>query len=121
MRYILCSYAPVFLFSVLLFGCATTTNRPLKSSRPVETTSEQLDAAQKVVGAMGNKEVSRKDLNTLATDMQKNPESRSAVQKIIGVSDEKPVIKYSPATGKHYSGELEYDPETGVKLEVLKE
>jgi hypothetical protein len=121
LRNSLCYCLLVLLCSLSLFGCATTSNRPIKSSQPVETTSEQLEAAQKVVGAMGNKEVSREDLKALATDMQRDPESRSAVQKIIGVTDEKPVIKYSPATGKHYSGDLEYDPETGVKLEVLKE
>jgi hypothetical protein len=121
LRDFLCSCAPVLLCSLSLFGCATTSNRPIKSSEPVETTSEQLEAAQKVVGAMGNKEVSREDLKALATDMQRDQASRSAVQKIIGVTDEKPVIKYSPATGKHYSGDLEYDPETGVKLKVLQE
>jgi hypothetical protein len=117
---VLCSCAPVLLCSLWLFGCATTSKQPVMSSKQ-ETTTEQIDAAQKVVGAMGNKEVSREDLKALATEMKTDEESRSAVQKIIGVSDERPVIKYSPATGKHYSGDLEYDPETGVKLEVLKE
>jgi hypothetical protein len=110
------------LFLALLFaGCATISQKPVASTKPVETTAEQIDAAQKIVGAMGNKEVSRQDLKALAVDMQKNEDSRSAVQKIIGVTNEKPVIKYSPVTGKHYSGDLEYDPETGAKLEVIEE
>ena len=29
--------------------------------------------------------------------------------------------KYSPATGKHYSGALEYEPGTGVKLMPVEE
>ena len=29
--------------------------------------------------------------------------------------------KYSPVTGKHYSGELEYEPGTGVKLVPVEE
>ena len=56
----------------------------------------------------------------VAQDIQKNEGTRSAVQKIIGAG-ERSVIKYSPVTGKHYSGELDIDPETGVKLEILKE
>ena len=70
---------------------------------------------------MGNTSVSRSDLKALATDMQKNEDTRSAVQKIMGATSEKPVIKYSPVTGKHYSADLDYDPETGTKLEVLQE
>jgi hypothetical protein len=95
--------------------------KPVAEATPVETAEQQIDAAKKVVGAMGNKEISRQDLKALTADIQKNEESRSAVQKIIGVTNERPVIKYSPVTGKHYSGDLEYDPETGAKLKVLEE
>jgi hypothetical protein len=108
--------------AVMLFaGCSSIPKKPVAQVNTAETVDQQIDAAQKVVGAMGNAEVSRSELRALATDMQKNEESRSAVQKIIGATDEKPVIKYSPVTGKHYSGDVEYDPETGVKLEILKE
>jgi PBP1b-binding outer membrane lipoprotein LpoB len=58
----------------------------------------------------------------VAVDVYQNPESRSAAEKILGVNaDDKPVVKYSPVTGKHYSGDLEFDPETGARLEVVKE
>lgn len=57
----------------------------------------------------------------VAVDVYQNPESRAAAQKILGVNADQPVIKYSPVTGKHYSGDLEFDPETGAKLEVVKE
>ena len=117
----LCSCVLVFLCSIWFAGCSSIPKKPAAQARPVETVDQQLEAAQKVVGAMGNTEVSREDLKALATDLQRDQASRSAVQKIIGVSNERPVIKYSPVTGKHYSGDLEFDPETGVKLEVLKE
>ena len=43
-------------------------------------------------------------------------------RKIVGAQDgAAPVVKYSPVTGKHYSGDLEFDPETGARLEVLPE
>ena len=60
-------------------------------------------------------------LQAVAIDLYKNEDSRSAAQKILGVNTDKPVIKYSPVTGKHYSGDLEFDPETGAKLEVVKD
>ena len=82
---------------------------------------EQLDAAQKVMGAMaGGRDMSPSDMKRVVRDIRTNRESQSAVQKIIGTTGD-PVVKYSPVTGKHYSGDLEYDPETGAKLEVIKE
>ncbi len=46
-----------------------------------------------------------------------------AARKVIGAMapSEGPVEKYSPLTGKHYSGALEYEPGTGVKLVPVEE
>lgn len=106
---------------VLSSGCASPAKKPPEGARPTETTAEQVDAVKKVMGAMGGgREISNSDMKRVARDIQTDQESRSAVEKIIGVSGS-PVIKYSPVTGKHYSGDLEYDPETGARLEVIKE
>ncbi len=96
-------------------GCATTPkSAPVK---PVETVDQQLEAARKVVGGMANRDLSREELIKFGQGLNRDPEAKTAVQKIVAPSAA-PVIKYSPVTGKHYSGDLEYDPETGVKLEV---
>ncbi|MBF0486336.1 MAG: hypothetical protein HQL16_07485 [Candidatus Omnitrophica bacterium] len=102
-----------------VIGCASTPRGVVRDKS--ETTSQQLDAAQKVVGGMTGKPVSREDMKRVAKDIRSNKESRSAVEKIIGAETAKPVVKYSPVTGKHYSGDLDVDPETGVKLEILPE
>jgi hypothetical protein len=41
-----------------------------------------------------------------------------AAKKVVGAMapDKGAVEKYSPVTGKHYSGALEYEPGTGAKL-----
>jgi hypothetical protein len=106
-------------YAFLASGCATA-SKPPAGSKTVETVPQQIDAAQKVVSAMAGHEMTPGDMKRVVGDIRKDGESRSAVQKILGTT-EKPVIKYSPATGKHYSGELEFDPETGVKLEVVPE
>jgi len=103
---------------IFLAGCATAP-KPLTTGKTVETVDEQLNAAQKVMGGMAHKDMSRGDLIRFGQDLRKDPEARSAVQKI--TAPFAPVIKYSPVTGKHYSGDLEFDPETGVKLEILPE
>ncbi|NLE64351.1 MAG: hypothetical protein GX606_00305 [Elusimicrobia bacterium] len=92
------SFCVLFSFLLVPFfsGCATT-----RSSAAVTPTDRGLQA--------------------VAVDIYQNRESRSAAEKILGVGYKKPVMKYSPATGKHYSGDLEFDPETGVRLEVVPE
>lgn len=46
-----------------------------------------------------------------------------AARKVVGAlsPDKGSVEKYSPVTGKHYSGALEYEPGTGVKLIPVEE
>lgn len=100
---------------VLVSGCASAPRR-----HPQETPVQQLDAAQKVLGAMAGRDVTRTDLERVGKDIQQHEDSRSAVTKIVGAGGPV-VIKYSPVTGKHYSGDLEFDPETGARLKVLEE
>lgn len=76
--------------------------------------------AQKVMGGMAGQDVSHEDMRRAVKDVQGNKGSREAVNKILG-GGKPTVVKYSPLTGKHYSGDLEFDPETGVKLEILPE
>ena len=114
---VLCLVSLAFFVS-MFSGCASTPKTP---AAPPETKAEQLDAAQKVVGAMaGGRDMTPADMKRVVKDVRTDGSARSAVQKIIGGA-ETPVVKYSPVTGKHYSGDLEYDPETGAKLEVIKE
>ena len=108
----------IFLFCCA--GCASVPVRHAGSIKPVETADQQLDAVQKVLGGMSGRDVSPQQMKKMTQDIQKNEDTRGVVGKIIGGGGA-PVIKYSPATGKHYSGDLEVDPETGVKLEVLPE
>jgi hypothetical protein len=104
-----------FLCGFLFGGCASG-----RSAVPKETLNDQFDMAQKVMGGMTGRDVSSDDMKRMARDIQTDPGSRDAAQKILGAG--KPVVvKYSPVTGKHYSGELDVDPETGVKLEILPE
>lgn len=99
----------------VLSGCVSA--RP---SAPLSSPEDQLQMVQKVVGGMSGREVSNADMKRVVRDVQQNPNSRAAVNKILGAGDPV-VVKYSPVTGKHYSGNLDVDPETGVKLEVLSE
>ena len=51
------------------------------------------------------------------------PVQMDAARKVVGAlaPSQGAVEKYSPVTGKHYSGALEYEPGTGVKLIPVEE
>jgi hypothetical protein len=65
--------------------------------------------------------------STTGTSSAQGPESVGAqvdaAKKVVGAlsPDKGSVEKYSPVTGKHYSGALEYEPGTGVKLVPVEE
>jgi hypothetical protein len=60
-------------------------------------------------------------MKEVARQIQTDKEAQSAIQAISGsLEGSDSHIKYSPVTGKRYSGDMEYDPETGVKLLPLE-
>lgn len=104
---ILCSVLMTFL------GCSSM-NRTHKVSH------QDMQAIGQIVNTVSGQEMTPAQIQKMAQDIQKDPASKEAVEKILFGQQDR-VIKYSPKTGKHYSGHLEFDPETGVKLEVLPE
>lgn len=108
----------ILSFCLLSGGCASRTARLSPAGASAETAAQQMDAVQKVVSGMTGKQVSSEDMRRVAREVEKDPEARAVMQKILS-SGSVPREKYSPATGKHYSAELEFDPETGVRLEFV--
>ncbi len=74
-----------------------------------------------VAGSWTGGEMTEQELQEAAKRLQKDPEAKSAIESISTSFDRDRVqVKYSPATGKRYSADMEYDPETGVKLLPLE-
>ena len=113
--------AGIFLAAVLMAGCASSRNSSLAVTSKNETQQEAINALEQVAASYAGKELSEEELRKLNEDLQKDPETQSAVKAIADAMEGKNAnIKYSPATGKRYSGELEVDPENGVKLLPLE-
>ena len=109
----------VFLFflPLVLLSCATA-QAPIAKN---ETPKEVKRAVKSVAEAMSGKELSDAEVNKLVNDLKTDEEAQSAVKAMTdAVSGEKPKLKYSPVTGKRYAPHMEYDPETGAKLEWVK-
>jgi len=81
-----------------------------------------MDVLEAVAESYTRKDLSDEEVKILAKDLQTDEEAQSAIKVIADSLENKNTnIKYSPVTGKRYSGDLEYDPETGAKLVPLDE
>jgi len=112
----------VFLYLVFILffggGCQTTQS----SSQQHNSLKDNQEAVEAIVEAITGKELSDSEKADLMKQLQKDKEAQSAIQAIADSLDStKSRIKYSPATGKRYSPDLEVDPETGVKLEWVQQ
>jgi hypothetical protein len=105
----------------LVCACASSRESALLKTSPQESPEEAARALRGVAESYAGKPITDEELNDLARDLQNETEAQSAVSAIADSLEGKNTnIKYSPATGKRYSGDLEYDPETGVKLLPLE-
>ncbi len=82
-----------------------------------EDVYDAASALGSVAGAWTGGQMTEEELQAAAKRLQNDDEAKSALEAISTSFDKEQVrVKYSPATGKRYSADLEYDPETGVKL-----
>ena len=98
----------------VLSSCSST--KGMVNAKEGETTKDAASALGVVAGSYTGKTMTPEELQKAAKDIESDEEAQSAINAITAA----PKIKYSPATGKRYSGDLEYDPETGVKLLPLE-
>lgn len=110
----------------LILTCFVLPMVSCQTVRPSLNSNENLEDVQQaigtVAGALSGQPMSKEDVNKLMRDIRTNPDSRSAVESMATTMDpqNRGRVKYSPATGKRYAPHLEYDPETGVRLEYLE-
>lgn len=102
------------LIGLCVYGC--------QSARPDRPSQKEMDEAIKAAAqAVSGKELNEKELKDLKNQLKTDKEAQSAVQSISESLDpSRAKVKYSPLTGKRYAPHLEYEPGTGVKLEVLE-
>ena len=109
-------------FSLLLMGLSTSilsscsSSKGLVNSKGGETTKEAVSAMGVVAGSYTGKPMTEEEIQQKAKEIDADPEARSAIEAITSA----PQIKYSPVTGKRYSADMEYEPETGAKLLPLE-
>jgi beta-xylosidase len=114
-RAFFCSTGLLFV----IWGCSTSSQN-LKKAHDQEV---MIDAVKTVAESVGGREMSDQDMKNLIRDIRTDPDTRSAVEAIqsaVNPQSDDGRIKFSPATGKRYAPHMEYDPETGVKLEYVQ-
>lgn len=100
------------LIVVCLAGC---------QSAP-KTTNLDLPAMHTMAEGLANTQVSQEDLRRLGVQMQKDPETKSAVQAVNSAfSVQDTGVKYCPKDGKRFSSRLKYCPEhKDIKLILVE-
>lgn len=102
------------LLAATLSSCSSSGG--LVNSKGGETTKEAVSAMGVVAGSYTGKPMTDEEIQQKAKEIDADPEAQSAIQAITSA----PQIKYSPVTGKRYSADMEYEPETGAKLLPLE-
>lgn len=111
-------YTALLLLSFTV-GCASTQNIAVTSEN--ETSEDAVSALQAIAGSYSQEELSEEQMQEALKQIQNDEEAQSAIEAITGTYEgESSGIKYSPVTGKRYSGDIDIDPETGVKLIPLE-
>ncbi|MBF0522385.1 MAG: hypothetical protein HQL24_04925 [Candidatus Omnitrophica bacterium] len=106
----------LLFFIVCVFGCQTV--RPVSSKENPQDAKTALTTAAK---ALTGKDLTDKQLNNVVKDIENNPQTQTAVNSVAESLKGNHRVKYSPSTGKRYAPNVEYDPETGVKLKWVDE
>ena len=108
----------LFLIMIACFGCQITHKRGvIKSESPQEIVS----AMGVVARGLTNTDLSRENLKHLATQVQKDPQARSAVKAVnTAFSIQNTGVKYCPVDGKRYSSRVDECPEHKVKLLLVE-
>ena len=97
-------------------GCQTT---PPKA--PKDSVAEAVSALGAVTEGLTNQNISSKDLKNLAVSVQKDPQTKSAVQSINqALNVQQAGIKYCPVDGQRFDAAVEFCPIHKRKLEIVE-
>ena len=115
LRQSLCSF--LAMTSFFLTGCQTLKAQPSK-----EKTQEAQASLSTVAGALSGRHVSEDELRNLSRQIANNPETKEAVESVVGAVRKAPVVvKYCPVDGRHFASTVKRCPEHNVLLKVVEE
>jgi hypothetical protein len=82
---------------------------------------ESVSALGTVTEGLTNQNISQKDLRNLAVSVQKDPQTKSAVQSINDALKVQQVgVKYCPVDGQRFDAAVEECPKHHVKLKFVE-
>jgi len=118
MKNLLNKYILICVLLMFVIGCAAKSRVKQQGKNEVD---EALSALESITESLTGKEMDEKQRKEMIRQLRKDEEAQSAIKKIGDAIDNKNIkIKYSPKTGKRYSLDMEYCPDTGVKLLPLE-
>ena len=105
------------LVAVILAGCQTTQPKPEK----VESTDQIVKSLGTVTEGLTNQSISKEDLKKLAVSIQKDPQTKSAIENINqALNAHQTTVKYCPIDGERFDASMEECPKHKVKLKLVE-
>ena len=106
------------LLCALFVGCQTT--QP-KINFKAETPEQMVAALGTVTEGLTNQNISQEDLKNLAVSVQKDPQTKSAVQAINqALNAHQTGVKYCPVDGERFDVSVDICPKHKVKLKLVE-
>ena len=110
MRLLICLLCICFLA-----GCKTT------QPKQPDSITQSVSALGTVTEGLTNQNISKSDLKNLAVNVQKDPQTKSAVQSINNALQvQQTGIKYCPVDGQRFDASVEECPIHHVKLKIVE-
>lgn len=106
-------FAAIVLLSFLA-GCQT------QQPKPKAGAAETISALTTVTSGLTNKPVTEADLRNVAQQASSDPQTRSALREINGALSPQHTVKYCPLNGQRFSADMEYCPNSNVKLKWVE-
>jgi hypothetical protein len=99
-----------------LAGCQTAPKQA-----PGESQTEVVSAIGTMTKGLTNQNLTEKDLKNLAVELQKDPQSQSAVRSVNdALNVQQGGVKYCPKDGRRFSSRLKYCPYDGTELKPVE-
>ena len=105
------------LVVIMLAGCQT----PHPKSAKVESTDQIIKSLGTVTEGLTNQNISKEDLKRLAVSVQKDPQTKSAIENINqALNAHQTTVKYCPIDGERFDASVEECPKHKVKLKLVE-
>lgn len=108
----------LILVCFCMVGCQTSKPKTVSQG---ESTAQIVSALGTVTEGLTNQNINQQDLKNLAIQVQKDPQTKSAVESINqALNAQQQGVKYCPIDGQRFNSSVDICPVHKVKLKIVE-